>query len=112
MRYGQNMFVLYLLHFWANWGVLGLVRKPTDPSRIHSSSALYCTLPYPGVFPLRMSQLSSPLTHLFCFLIALVMRTYKPVTKPICRLLISLPKHLRSLSDSALLTQRSPFAYR
>src|SRR6266403_1778165 len=40
MRYGQNMFVSYLLHFWADWGILGLVRKPTDPSRIHSSSAL------------------------------------------------------------------------
>jgi hypothetical protein len=66
------------------------------------------TLPYPGVFPLRVSQLSSDLTHLFCFLIALVMRTYKPITKPICRLLISLHKHLRSLSDSASLTQRSP----
>src|SRR6266436_4218931 len=45
MRYGQNMFVSYLLHFWADWGVLGLLRKPTDPSRIHSSSALSSDTP-------------------------------------------------------------------
>ena len=92
--------VPYYLPFWSYTGTPGPSYTGHFPTRILS--------PYPGVFPLRVSQLSSDLTHLFCFLIALVMRTYKPVTKPICRLLISLHKHLRSLSDSASLTQRSP----
>jgi hypothetical protein len=64
--------------------------------------------PTPEYFHLCVSQLSSDLTHLFCFLIVLVIRTYKPITKSICRLLISLHKHLQSLSDSASLIQQSP----
>jgi hypothetical protein len=34
------LFIPYLHHFWADLDVLRLIRKPTDPSRIHSCNAL------------------------------------------------------------------------